>query len=174
MQTKTSQHGFTLTEILIASLVLAIGMLGLAGLQLTSLRSNQSANYRTAATFLAYDMADRIRANPNEATKYVVDLGDGPVSGTNCEGNSCNTTAMANFDITSWKCSLGNYNDVTVCKDRGLRGILPQGNGNVVRNNRVYTVTVMWDDERLNPPNKECGINPKTHLTCLTVSFIPF
>ncbi|MCX7101946.1 MAG: type IV pilus modification protein PilV, partial [Methylobacter sp.] len=55
--------GFTLIEVLIAMLVLAVGLLGLAGLQATSLKSNQSAYNRSQATQLAYDLADRMRAN---------------------------------------------------------------------------------------------------------------
>ena len=61
------QKGFTLLEVLVAVLVLAIGLLGLAGLQATSLRVNQSASMRSQATNLAYDMADRIRANRGAA-----------------------------------------------------------------------------------------------------------
>ena len=55
--------GFTLIEVLIAMLVLAVGLLGLAGLQATSLKNNQSAYNRSQATQLAYDLADRMRAN---------------------------------------------------------------------------------------------------------------
>ena len=55
--------GFTLIEVLIAMIILAVGLLGLAGLQATSLRNNQSAYNRSVATQLAYDIADRMRAN---------------------------------------------------------------------------------------------------------------
>jgi len=48
---------------LVAMLVLAIGLLGLAGLQVVGLRNNQSAYLRAQATQLAYDMADRMRTN---------------------------------------------------------------------------------------------------------------
>ena len=61
--------GFTLIEVLIAMIVLAVGLLGLAGLQATSLRNNQSAYNRIKATQLAYDIADRMRANYTEAKK---------------------------------------------------------------------------------------------------------
>ncbi len=64
MKTNT---GFTLIEVLIAMLVLAVGLLGLAGLQATSLRNNQSAYNRSQATQLAYDLADRMRANFTES-----------------------------------------------------------------------------------------------------------
>lgn len=54
--------GFTLLEVLIALLVLSLGLLGLAGLQAYAMRNNQSANFRTQATNLAYQMTDMIRA----------------------------------------------------------------------------------------------------------------
>jgi type IV pilus assembly protein PilV len=63
--------GFTLIEVLVAMVVLTVGLLGLAGLQATSLKNSQNAYYRSVATQLAYDMADRMRANFTEARKTV-------------------------------------------------------------------------------------------------------
>jgi type IV pilus assembly protein PilV len=61
-------RGFTLIEILVALIVLSVGLLGVAALQLSSLRANNSASFRSQATFLAYDIADRMRANRIAAT----------------------------------------------------------------------------------------------------------
>ena len=58
-----NQKGFTMLEVLIAIIIFSFGLLGLAGLQLVSLANNLSANSRSTATALAYDMADRMRAN---------------------------------------------------------------------------------------------------------------
>ena len=58
------QQGFTLLEVMIALLILSIGLLGLAALQTTGLRSNQMASMRTLATQFTYDMMDRMRSNP--------------------------------------------------------------------------------------------------------------
>ncbi|WP_290652055.1 type IV pilus modification protein PilV, partial [Aquisalimonas sp.] len=81
------QQGYSLLEILIAVLVLSIGLLGLAGLQTTSLQSNQSAAQVSQATFLAQDMFDRMRANSEEARNgnYNLDFGD---SSDDYEGSS--------------------------------------------------------------------------------------
>ncbi len=54
--------GFTLLEVLIAIVVLAIGLLGLAALQLRGLTDTGNAYLRSQATWLAYDVADRMRA----------------------------------------------------------------------------------------------------------------
>lgn len=56
------QGGVALLEAMIAILVLSFGLLGLAGLQLAGIRSNQVAYQRSVATMQAYDMADRMRA----------------------------------------------------------------------------------------------------------------
>jgi type IV pilus assembly protein PilV len=61
--TAQSSAGFTLIEVLITFLVLAIGLLGLAGLQVNTL-SNQFETYQRAqAVMLAEDMANRIRVD---------------------------------------------------------------------------------------------------------------
>ncbi len=62
--------GFSLLEVLIALLVLAFGLLGFALLQTMNLRFTQSANYRTQATNLAYELLDQIRANRLVANDY--------------------------------------------------------------------------------------------------------
>ena len=65
------QRGFSLIEILVAVVVLSIGLLGLAGLQTTSLRINQSAYMQTQAVSRAYDVIDQVRADlPNWASYH--------------------------------------------------------------------------------------------------------
>ena len=60
---RKASSGFTLLEVLIAIVVVAFGLLGLAGLQLFALKNNQSASARVTATGLANDMIDRMKAN---------------------------------------------------------------------------------------------------------------
>ncbi|MFZ0257314.1 MAG: type IV pilus modification protein PilV, partial [Gammaproteobacteria bacterium] len=57
------QQGFSLIEVLITVLVLAIGLLGLAGLHAQALRFSHNAYLRSHATLLGNEMADRMRAN---------------------------------------------------------------------------------------------------------------
>lgn len=57
------QDGVSLIEVLVALFVLAIGILGMASLQLASLRANQSSYERSAAVLAAYSMIDRLRAD---------------------------------------------------------------------------------------------------------------
>ena len=57
------QKGASLLEVLIALLVVSIGLLGLAGLQTQSIKSNHSSYLRTQATLLAHDLSDRMRTS---------------------------------------------------------------------------------------------------------------
>jgi type IV pilus assembly protein PilV len=55
--------GFTMLEVLITLVVISIGLLGLAGLQIFALKNTQDAGFRVTATLLANDMIDRMKAN---------------------------------------------------------------------------------------------------------------
>ncbi|MFP5393688.1 MAG: type IV pilus modification protein PilV, partial [Gammaproteobacteria bacterium] len=61
------QRGFSLIEIMVTLVVMSIGLLGLGGIILTSMKNNQSAEARTQATVLVNDILDRMRANRTEA-----------------------------------------------------------------------------------------------------------
>lgn len=61
--TRLRAGGFTLIEVLVALVVLAIGLLGIAALYIDSLRASRTALLRTQAIAVASDLADRIRVN---------------------------------------------------------------------------------------------------------------
>ncbi len=123
------EAGATLIEVLIAMVVLAIGLLGLAGLQATSIQSNHSAYYRSQATLLASDLADRMRANRTEALTNAY-LTNFPTSSAN---NSVSGTA-AEKDIAEW------LNRLAVT--------LPDGTGKVEKDNALITISIRWNDTR--------------------------
>jgi type IV pilus assembly protein PilV len=90
----TRQKGFTLVETLVALVVLSIGLLGVAALQLTALQNNGSAVLRSQATYLTYDIADRMRANHDRAVAKAYDVKFGATPGN---------TSPAEKDLTAWK-----------------------------------------------------------------------
>ena len=57
-------HGFTLIELMVAVLILSVGLLGLAGMQITGLRSVNNASSYTQGTLAVNDIVERMRANP--------------------------------------------------------------------------------------------------------------
>lgn len=121
----TRQQGLSLLEIMISVLVLSIGILGMATLQLQALKSNQSALTRTEATQYAYMINDMMRANRSAALngQYNIDLG-GAVSGG----------SMAVQDLLHWKRVLSE---------------LPGGDGAVAVSAGRATITIQWDSSRL-------------------------
>ena len=93
-------------EVLVALLVLSVGLLGLATLQGLGLKFNTQSYQRTQAVMLAYDMIDRIRANPvgRIGTYYdTVTAGYMPSSPPNCDTGGCDPNQMATYDIYRWK-----------------------------------------------------------------------
>lgn len=99
-------RGFTLIEVLIALVVLALGLLGFALLQTMNLRYAQSANYRTQATNLAYDLIDQIRANRLEASAYtaITEASFAGLSGTGCSRPVATVDPTAS--MTRWRCQV--------------------------------------------------------------------
>lgn len=137
-------RGFMLLEALIALLILAIGLLGIAGMQAMSLKNNNSAIMRTQATLLAYDIIDRARTN--DESSYTIDLGEQPPNQNCLSGNNCTPSQMADFDLANWKCSLGIYNGNSICNTLGITGVLAEGDGSITVLNDTYTVSITWID----------------------------
>lgn len=128
-------YGFTLIEILIAMLVLSVGLLGLAGLQAVSLKNNQSAYNRSQATQLAYDLADRMRANASAIASYTAIQPGAATIKTNCLTIAgCTSTDMAENDLYEW--------------NQSITTVLPLGFGLISVTNGIYTITISWDDNR--------------------------
>ena len=72
---RRTQAGASLLEVLIAVLILAIGLLGIAALQSLTLKNTQSSSERTAAVIQSYSMLDMMRANRAEAIADRYDTG---------------------------------------------------------------------------------------------------
>lgn len=144
--------GFTLLEVLVTLLVLSIGLLGLAGLQTTGLRSNQSAAQRTAATQLAADIIDRIRANPLAKNQYAGNA----ASGDDCLGLACTPEQMAGYDLAQWTVALSVQlpdGQGIVCQDSSPNDGTP-GNPACHAGGNAFAVKIWWDDNRTGDPGK--------------------
>lgn len=155
-QITSSQAGFTLVEVMIAMVVFGIGLLGLAGLQATSLMNEHSSYTRSQAVLLAYEIADRMRANPDGGTDYETATTETTITGystTLCTANSCTPANMAIYDLGGWKAALPN--------------LLVSGQGQIVNTAGTnYTITVHWDEDRTGATGTTCPVNDDTDLRC--------
>ena len=110
------QRGVGMVEILIALLVMSIGLLGYAGLQLRALNSTEEAHYRTQAIAIAQDLSERIAANPQSMAVYTTAANwaqQNPAPGKpngwdDCVLNPCAPDVMAQNDIfqIGWQSAL--------------------------------------------------------------------
>ena len=137
------QLGVTLIELLITMVIVSIGVLGLAGVQILSLKQAREAGQKMVALQAANDLLDRIRVNPN--ADYSWPAGS---AAANCASTACTPAQMAVFDLTLWDCRLRQPSDA--CKTAfGLNDAdfdrLPSGEGLVSAASGTYTVTVRWD-----------------------------
>jgi type IV pilus assembly protein PilV len=164
--------GVTLIEILVAILILSFGLLGSAGLQMAGLRAALGANQRTTATLLAYDAADRMRANI-----AAVNAGNyhnyTPMQTTNCmQTVGCGPVQMAQHDMYEWGQAIADQ--------------LPSGIGIVCRDSspddgtsntsqiaagcdglgNIYVIKIWWLEDR-------SSSNPSGALKRFATSFRP-
>jgi len=139
-------RGFSMIELLVAVLVMGVGVLGVTALQMMSLQNNRSALVRAEAVQLAYDMMDRIRANPEGAVPGQaydgVDIGDAPPAAADCVANNCTQAQMILFDQAVWKCSLGGFDADATCTGFRAGGVLPAANAQPGLPNGDGSVTV--------------------------------
>jgi type IV pilus assembly protein PilV len=107
-----AQCGVSLIEVLIAVLIFAVGLIGLAGLLLAATRSNQIAFSRTQLTFLANSMVDRMRANPVGMWQGSYDNTHYPITGKPpaCDATSaCSPADVAKRDQIVWSTMLSIF-----------------------------------------------------------------
>lgn len=188
-----NHSGFTLIEVLVTVVVVSIGLLGLAGLQINGLRANVSSEARSKATLLASDIIERMRANPvgitnnNYAniTTAGADCGDQP--NTFCSTSSsgiaddCTTAEMATFDAWIWACGMPHTNGDVV--PGGIINQLKQGTGTVVCDDgntadadacsagSIYNVTITWDER--NPNSTDVATSGIDTVQTLALTIAP-
>lgn len=144
--------GFSLIEVMVAVLILGMGLLGFALLQTMSVRFTQSANQRTQATNLAYDMLDQIRVNRLAVGQYV-----GNYTGST---NGCLPGASVAADSfrTVWECRLG-------------KALGAGATANVALDAGQVTVAITWGDERWNDANGDGTVSAaESNQTFTTVT----
>lgn len=134
------QQGFTLLEVLVTMVIMALGLLGYAGLQMASLKNSASAYQRSQATILAYDMIDRMRVNRNQAVAGTYNIGFGAVPAAG---------GIAGADLVDWK------QLVETALPAGEASITVLAEGNVL-------ITIRWADKRDRSASANTTFNTQT------------
>lgn len=128
------QRGTSMIEVLVTIVILAIGLLGLAGLQSRLQVSEMEAYQRAQALILLQDMASRLAANRGNAAAYVTGANNALGSGANC----------ANFagDLAEWCDALQGAAETSTAGNVGAmvggRGCVEDMGGD------EYLITVAW------------------------------
>lgn len=136
LRAQRTARGFTLFEVLVSILILALGMLAAASLQLSAIRTTQQSAMQTQALALASDIADRMRmndvvmdqadaSNPFLAVNYNADqsLSD-PGVFCNRDAANCTPSELAAFEIHAWL--------------KRIRETLPSGRVVICRDSTAY------------------------------------
>lgn len=138
-------EGFTLVEVLVSLLILGIGLLGLAGLQNVGISAGYSALQRSQASWLASEMADLLRANPDAAHAGAYDTNFVDAAAGCPKGGG---STRAQLDLGEWL--------EHVCETLGGTG---SGSVQVIRSDDLYSasIAVRWNDRRARERLGEAG-----------------
>jgi type IV pilus assembly protein PilV len=135
---KKSEKGFSLIEVLITMIILAVGLLAIASLQFKGLQYSSDAYMRSHSNILAFDIIDRIRINGDNVGDYIDKSFVVPLdcaSNTACDVCSATLTTAAN-DLECWHAQVALF-------------IPPTGTANITETvlanePNEYTVTIGW------------------------------
>ena len=157
--------GFTLLEVLVSMVVIALGLLGLAGLQIRLQQAEFESYQRSQAVVLLYDMEERIRANKSTASCFAITtnttagtpyLGTGASASTGCAASTSAYNTMADAGLAEWDALLDGASEksgtTSVGAMIGARGCVSYGGtsteivsgGVSVAGTGIYTVSVSW------------------------------
>ncbi len=140
---RPAERGFSLVEVLVAMLILAIGLLGLAALQTLGVRFGNDAFVRTQGTTIAYDIIDKLRANRNNAANY-----------TTASFPARQAPPPFTWDSPPYTCdpfTASVPNDLS-CWLNSVELVLPLGQATITQqpapNTSLYDITISWLDRQ--------------------------
>ena len=151
------QTGFSLLELLAALAILALGLLGMAALQLAVMREARTSLLQGEASLLAASLLERVRANP--AADYGgLGFAAWPAAAADCAARPCSSAQLRAYDLAHWRCAINPLDasgrQLPACEAFGLAAGLPGGpcadetspcaSGRVALNGDVYAVSVRW------------------------------
>jgi type IV pilus assembly protein PilV len=131
---RKQQRGTSMIEVLVTMIIIVVGLLGIASMQMVSLKNLNSSYQRYVASLYAYDMMERMRTNRAGVAAGVYDsvVVNGSGSVATCK-SACNTTQLAAYDIYQWS--------------QQLKTNLPTGTGSVAATADGFIISVSWAEQ---------------------------
>ncbi|HSX60399.1 MAG TPA: type IV pilus modification protein PilV [Tahibacter sp.] len=162
--TRRLHRGFSLLEVMIALVIFSVGLMGMAGLLMVSVRTNHSSYLRSQAGFLAQSMADRMRLNMPALWANGYNLAY-PIGGAvpGC-GTGCTVNEIVTRDSVLWSRSLQQFLPsptarINCALNAGATAPTASQIVNRAPYNGLCTITISWAEASL---NAGAGVNNQT------------
>ena len=148
------QTGETLIEVLMTTVVMAIGVLGMTKTQIESLKLVDQSFYKSIVVIHAEDMQERMRANVVAAKSGAYVHSVSPSNVKNCQENQCSFEELAEYDVYEWSKSLAEK--------------IPTVTSSVVEvlNGDSFTITIQWDEDNSGSNGTNCPKLSEEDLDC--------
>jgi type IV pilus assembly protein PilV len=159
MRIPSRSRGFTLLEVLISIFLIALALLGSAGLQAYSVKVTQGSQFRAQAVVLGMDLAERIEANNAAAVggSYVTTL-PSSASADDCIATACSPAQLAVYDLDQLQQNLARQ--------------LPQATASITRTGAgpfVYTIQITWQERAYRTKSSASADSSPTETFSFTV-----
>lgn len=138
------QKGITLIESLVAIVVMALGILGILGVQMRTLSDTQTGVRRAQAIRLIEDLSERVQNNPDALNNFSVYAAASAPAAGDCATAACTPSALAAYELDRWKTNVANT--------------LPSGTSQIYvpqNGTRQLGVLVSWRESQYNQDGKE-------------------
>ncbi len=170
---ENSQRGFSMIEVLVSLIVIGVGMLGLSGLQIASMKGTNNAHSRNIANMLTMELSDRMRANSLgvEDGFYENDVNCNK-NEAQCRSSSfCTPEQLARLDVQEVMCGVLKAGK----REGGIANLLPNGSiqidhnvdcDTIIENDNETTITISWNEYRVHKDQAE-DVEDQTTTNCV-------
>ncbi|MGD0959713.1 MAG: type IV pilus modification protein PilV [Methylomonas sp.] len=154
------QLGFTLLEVLVSLIVMAVGLLGVASLQVVAINNTSIARNRTLAALQVNSLASMMHANSaywqsatsGPPSSFTVTLSGSTVTinnstlntAANCLNTSCSASGMAAYDVQQWGANLS-----ALPGGSGLVSCVAATTGGSGNTPAICTINVSWSESNV-------------------------
>ncbi|MEH6592014.1 MAG: type IV pilus modification protein PilV [Halioglobus sp.] len=161
---RSTVAGSSLIEVMIATLLFSVAVLGLGAAQLAAKNNLEIAQQRSVATLLGRDMVEKMQANPGQLTRYAEAAEQPPAAEAvpDCVTGSCSNAELALYDTHEWWQLLSGpaQEDVGEASPNRLGGLVSPWACIELDEQMLRLVLVWWGRQSLpNPGDSDCGEN---------------